>query len=164
MSNTFGQSDSWNQKPQQHEPPYGSAYDNTSNTTAYNNNAWAGESNKTEYNNNNVVNAWDSTPQQPTTSQSAYGNQQQSTMPTPQSAYQYSGTPHGNQSLQQGNAYSAATPANQTQPMKESVGPDPWKGEVYHRPNKWRLLFRFILLLASIGHLGFAAGARPVSK
>jgi hypothetical protein len=152
----------WNQKP--NEPVYGNAYENppqnSINTPVYNN-TWGTESNKTEYNNNNM-NAWDSTPQ---TSQSPYMNSnsvnQQPMSPT-QDAYKYSGTPYGNQNIQ-GNAYSA-TPAQQPdRPITQSAGPEPWKGEVYHKPTKWRLLLRFILLLASIGHLGFAAGARPVS-
>ena len=164
MSNPFDQNP-WKQSGQQ-EPPYGSAYDSQGNPpygSAYGNsaqqhttpgmnpigynNAWAGESNKTEYANNN---AW-SAP-----SQNAV---------QPQDAYQYTGTAYGNQSQQAGSAYST-TPAHlhvMNKPDNESVGPDAWDGEVYHTPNKWRFVLRFVLLLASIGHLGFAAGARPVS-
>jgi hypothetical protein len=151
-------------------PPYGNAYEQPSSytpqqqnsdtispfsATGYNN-AWSrGESNKTEYNNNDNFNSVSPQPQHQ------------------QDAYQYTGTRYGNQAYQSG-AYSAAPPAeqetyqqspqptNNSKPNNESVGPDVWNGEIYHTPNKWRFWLRFVMFLASIGHLGFAAGARPV--
>lgn len=168
MSNPLDQNP-WKGEPQYNNagnPPYGNAYENTTTTnqpaagfssTGYYN-AWTQESNKTEYTTNNN-NAWDSTPshyqQVPPQSPYAANNSVQ----PQQDAYRYTGTPYGNQSNQP-NAYSQ--PNKQQQQNKQSAGPDPWNGEVYHTPNKWRFWLRFVLLLASIGHLGFAAGARPV--
>lgn len=191
MSNPFDQNP-WQSSSQQNpsgprfgnayddEPAYGNAYSSTNNnmpgfsSTGYNN-AW-GESNKTQYD-TDVYNS--PPPSQAHPPQSPYGTAQN--MPPSQSpyggnqslssnndAYRYSGTPYGNQTLQAGgtgyppnsptvsNTKPSATPAS-------SAGPDPWNGETYHTPSKWRFWFRFVILLASIGHLGFAAGARPVS-
>ncbi|KAI8977653.1 hypothetical protein BDF20DRAFT_805131, partial [Mycotypha africana] len=163
-------------------PIYGNAYDNeptngyssyNNNNTAYNpsatynsqfsttgyNNAWGDESNKTQYDHNHAYNQ-----QQP----SAYG-------PAGGDAYQFAGTRYGNQPpAAAASAYSnipaaspppdksthhAATTATET---TTSVGPDPWNGEVYHTPNRYRFWLRFVVLITSIGHLGFAAGAQPV--
>lgn len=184
MSNPFEQNP-WQQEPRcnnayqsEGNPPYGNAYEsNTTNpptgggfSSTGNNNAWEHrESNKTEYTANN--NAWDTTPahyQQAPSSPYASNNAVRP-QPQQQDAYQYTGTPYGNQSgNHQANAYSQQTETShhqqqQQQQNKPSAGPDPWNGEVYHTPNKWRFWFRFVLLLASIGHLGFAAGARPYS-
>lgn len=167
------------------EPAYGGAYNNNNNhsampgfnTTGYNN-AWGGggESNKTQYEPNTY-----NSPPQTHLNQSPYGTAQNMPLPPPQSpyggnqplpsnndAYRYTGTPYGNQTL---HASSAGYPPNSPTPSNtkpnathaSSPGPDPWNGEAYHTPNKWRFWFRFVILLASIGHLGFAAGARPVS-
>lgn len=183
MSNPFEQNP-WQQDPRYNNayqsdgnPPYGNAYENNTtmnastgggfSSTGYNN-AWEHrESNKTEYTAN--INAWDTTPtqyQQAPSSPYALNN---SVRPQQQDAYQYTGTPYGNQfGNNQGNAYSQQNESSlhqqqQQQQNKPSVGPDPWNGEIYHAPNKWRFWLRFVLLLASIGHLGFAAGAAPVS-
>lgn len=141
MSNPFSQS----QPPQ--GPRYGNAYDTTPNTyeqpvalppfsaTGYNN-AWGEESNKTEYNTAPMPAPIHFEP------------------PIQQSAYKYAGTPYANQEHP---VYSPVA----TQEGKP-VGPDPWNGETYQPPSKGRFWLRFIILLASVGHLGFAAGARPV--
>lgn len=166
------------------EPAYSDAYNinnNNStmpgfNTTGYNN-AWGGnESNKTQYD-TNVYNS----PPQTHPNQSPYGTAQNMLPPPPQvpyggnqslpshnDAYRYTGTPYGNQTLHDsGTGYPPTSPtSSNTKPnatLTPSAGPDPWNGEIYHPPNKWRFWLRFVILLASIGHLGFAAGARPVS-
>lgn len=139
MSNPFTQNQAQGQTQGQAQGPrFGNAYETEPSrlppmsATGYNN-AWGNESNKTEYT---------------------------APMPEPihieppiQSAYKYTGTPYANQEHQ----YSPVA----TQEGK-SVGPKPWNGETYRPPNKGRLWVRFILLLGSVGHLGFAAGARPV--
>jgi hypothetical protein len=107
--------------------------------------------------------------------------QQQSPYLGHQDAYQFTGTRYGNQASGGVNAYSAASPQPATNdsyqlgtkntstviPDNDSTFPSqPYSNgaaEAYHTPNKWRFWFRFGILLASIGHLGFAAGARPVS-
>ncbi|KAI8637093.1 hypothetical protein BD408DRAFT_425100 [Parasitella parasitica] len=160
------------------QPAYGGAYDGAGgnnmagfSATGYNN-AWGDESNKTQYD-SNIYNS------QANSSQSPYGMAQNMPFSHPpydgnqalpkNDAYQYTGTPYGNQSL---HASNAAYPPNSPAPSNSkpngtatssSAGPDPWNGEAYHIPNKWRFWFRFVILLASIGHLGFAAGARPYS-
>ncbi|KAI9469789.1 MAG: hypothetical protein EXX96DRAFT_587452 [Benjaminiella poitrasii] len=163
-------------------PPHGNAYETSSypannyqqqpqqqqslpkfSATGYNN-AWE-ESNKTQYENN----SWNSpTPEPMLPPQSPYATH--TVPPTNNDAYQYTGTAYGNQPQMAGNAYSAQpappSPLPATKPGEEaqmSAAPDPWNGEVYHTPNKWRFWTRFGLLIVSIGHLGFAAGARPYS-
>jgi hypothetical protein len=166
------------------EPAYSSTYNTNNNnstmpgfnTTGYNN-AWgSNESNKTEYD----PNVYNSPPQThlnqspygtaqsmpPPPSQFPYGGNQ--SLPSNNNAYRYSGTPYGNQTLHDGGTgYPPNSPtSSNTKPnatLASSAGPEPWNGEIYHPPNKWRFWFRFVILLASIGHLGFAAGARPVS-
>lgn len=107
--------------------------------TGYNN-AWT-ESNKTEY---------DPVPPQNV---------------TPHNAYQYSGTPYGNQPQNTGGAYSnipaETTPTEPNKANNESTSPP--TNDKHRSPNQGRFWLSLITLLASIGHLGFAAGARPVS-
>lgn len=85
-----------------------------------------------------------------------------------QNAYQYSGTPYGNTNTTS-NAYSPQV-AHQTvnQPHKieapmtvaeEEQAPVVVKRDI---PSKIRWVLRIVLLVAAIGHLGFAAGASPV--
>lgn len=182
MSNTFNNDNPWQSQPNNNTGPRygnayesepipssafttggGGAYDNSQQQPAYNDfsstgyrNTWSGgESNKTEQ------------PQSPYTSQDAY---------------QFTGTRYGNQTASGKNAYSAASlqPATgadsyqlKTKNSSTVVPADhdstyssqPLDGSenAYHAPSKWRFWFRFGILLASIGHLGFAAGARPVS-
>ncbi|KAI8089078.1 uncharacterized protein BX664DRAFT_279798 [Halteromyces radiatus] len=93
-------------------------------------------------------------------------------------AYEFSGTRFGNQEQHLGNAYSPvstptitpATPPRRpdttettsNKPDASSALPPVWDERRMH-PSKWRLLSRFILFIAAIGHLGFAAGASPKS-
>ncbi|KAK4520275.1 uncharacterized protein ATC70_008408 [Mucor velutinosus] len=192
MSNPFDQNP-WQSGSQQNtsgprfgnayddEPAYGNAYNSNNampgfSTTGYNN-AWGDESNKTQYD----TNAYSSPPppqahpaqspydtaQNGPPPQSPYGGNQ--SLPGNNDAYRYTGTPYGNQTLQAGGAagypQNSPTPSN-AKPSATTVSsaePDPWNGETYHTPNKWRFWFRFGILLTSIGHLGFAAGARPYS-
>lgn len=160
MSNPFD--NPWQNNNNKNGPVYGNAYEDDTNQSYYNptmnttspvpgytnNNAWT-ESNKTQY-------------EQPAVD-----------------AYQYSGTPYGNQQNQfsSNNVYSNTTaspqPAHLSTPQPEYVKPTDshtpsisntvTASNPYHRPDKWRVLLRFIILVCSIGHLGFAAGARPVS-
>jgi hypothetical protein len=172
MSNPFSQNP-W--QPTESGPAYGNAYEddqaaNTTNQTkktynsAYstyqyngataNNNysrpTW--ESNKVEYQPNNGGNAWDN----PTSPQMSNTPVQQS-MPIPQDAYQFTGTPYGNQPPQ--------APANLNQKVEADNNPTPAvePKRKYHTPTKWRFWYRLLTLITSVGHLGFAAGARPVS-
>ncbi|KAG1199641.1 hypothetical protein G6F70_004753 [Rhizopus microsporus] len=144
---------------EQNGPRYGNAYEDNStgnygnayeqpqmnmpmpgfSATGYNN-AWT-ESNKTEY---------DSVPPQNV---------------TPHNAYQYSGTPYGNQPQNTGGAYSnipaETIPTEPNKANNESTSPP--TNEKHRSSNQGRFWLSLITLLASIGHLGFAAGARPVS-
>lgn len=90
-----------------------------------------------------------------------------------QDAYQFSGTRlNENQDSFGGNAYSkvqveesAPTPAGgkprPTQAEVEDALPPKWDDRRLY-PSKLRLLLRTLMLISSIGHLGFAAGASPV--
>lgn len=132
MSNPFAPNN------QAQGPPYGNAYENTNlppmSSTGYNN-AWSEESNKTEY-----------TPMPEPTHAEA---------PPVQNAYKFTGTPYANQEHQY-------TPVATQENQKPTVGPKPWNGETYQPPHQGLFWIRFILFWASVGHLGFAAGARPV--
>ncbi|KAF7728280.1 hypothetical protein EC973_006454 [Apophysomyces ossiformis] len=121
----------------------------------YRTNTW-NESNKTE-----MQNTWD---QQPISSPPPVASQD---------AYQFAGTRLGNQSAEAGNAYSpvqAQTPSTapvstpaKTKPSSaevEAALPPVWDDSRMN-PSKLRLLLRLLQFLASIGHLGFAAGASP---
>ncbi|CAO3674505.1 unnamed protein product [Rhizopus microsporus] len=145
---------------EQNGPRYGNAYEDNStgnygnayeqpqmnmpmpgfSATGYNN-AWT-ESNKTEY---------DSVPPQNV---------------TPHNAYQYSGTPYGNQPQNTGGAYSnipaETIPTEPNKANNESTSPP--TNEKHRSSNQGRFWLSLITLLASIGHLGFAAGARPYSN
>ncbi|KAI8381051.1 uncharacterized protein BYT42DRAFT_565073 [Radiomyces spectabilis] len=157
-------------------PRFGNAYENDSNKYDYSpspmpqqrmpspsdyqtpaaNRPWA-ESNKTEYAEHHS--AWNNTPPPS----------------QPANAYQYTGTRFGNSNDFGGNAYSATpvspspapTPASTTaKPSNSEVEaalPPVWKDKSGH-PSKLRLLLRFLQFIASVGHLGFAAGALPYSK
>lgn len=93
--------------------------------------------------------------------------------PQPQNAYQYTGTQYGNTSATE-NAYSPH-PVHNTAAVNEqshkietpmTVSDNEATYNTNNKaglPSKLRLLIRFILLVAGIGHLGFAAGASPVS-
>jgi hypothetical protein len=157
--------------------PYGNTYGQTTmpqpgvSSSGYNN-AWSHkESNKTEYLNDGTNMQYIPTYPPPQQNSSPYDTSAYSPMPAKQDAYQYSGTAYGNQPQPTGSAYSSVPvvdnptkpvgPTNQSTTMV-TAGPKPWNGEIYHRPSISRLCLRFIILLAGIGHLGFAAGAQPV--
>lgn len=127
-----------------HAPPQPSNYMPAYSTSGYNN-AWGTESNKTEY-----------------PPQSAYDGHNMAPPPMQPNAYQYTGTPYGNPSHQTSVPSVTPHPSHHSTKPTGSVGPEPWTGEVYRPPSQWNFWLRFVLLLASIGHLGFAAGARPV--
>ncbi|KAI8886375.1 hypothetical protein K501DRAFT_309919 [Backusella circina FSU 941] len=142
----------------QNQQAYNSAYSTyqTNNVPTNNNygqptNAW--ESNKTEYPANNGNNAWEG-PNSPPISQTPV---QQSALVS-QDAYRYTGTPYGNQppqvttNLNQNEKEANNNLISATEPERE-----------YHTPNKWRFWYRFLTLITSVGHLGFAAGAEPYS-
>ncbi|KAI8884632.1 hypothetical protein K501DRAFT_247573 [Backusella circina FSU 941] len=74
--------------------------------------------------------------------------------PTPPvDAYQYSGTPYGNTSL-------SPTPATATKQENDVERSERKRG---YRPSRLRILIRIIMLIASVGYLGFSAGASPYS-
>lgn len=163
-------SNAWSTPSQQHHqstpdpiPRMPSPSDYRANSTVQQT-TW-NESNKTEY---------------PTTS-SAWDQDPPSSIPsTPQNAYQYSGTRYASPALDKtyegDNAYSKVEMTTQATPPPPAGGkprpnnkndaetalPPVWD-EKRMNPSKLRLLLRFLQLIASIGHLGFAAGASPVS-
>ncbi|KAI7892987.1 uncharacterized protein EV154DRAFT_584260 [Mucor mucedo] len=143
MSNPFAQHN------QSQGPRFGNAYENDlppMSSTGYNN-AWE-ESNKTEYT--------APMPEPIHTTDAPPLHQQPQPQPQQQSAYKFTGTPYANQEHQY-------TPVATHENAKPSVGPKPWNGETYQPPHQGLFWIRFILLWASVGHLGFAAGARPVT-
>ncbi|KAG1145367.1 hypothetical protein G6F37_004013 [Rhizopus arrhizus] len=150
-----------------HGPRYGNAYEDESSAAYYvnsygqpqmpmpmpgysatgYNNAWNTESNKTE--------------QEPVP-QSNF---------VPQDAYQYSGTAYGNQPQNTGGAYSHVSMNDihqQESPKKENenttMDTAGGGGDAYCKPPQLRFWLPLVAFLASIGHLGFAAGARPVKR
>ncbi|KAI8137262.1 hypothetical protein BJV82DRAFT_636350 [Fennellomyces sp. T-0311] len=148
-------------------PKFGNAYEDDSQNAwsgstrmpspsdyrASSNNAW-NESNKTEYPHSDSP---------PTANQDAY---------------QFAGTRLGNTTMDDGNAYSkvqVSSDAGSPPPLPAGGKPRPNQAQVEEalpqkwddsrmNPNKWRLLLRFLQLIAAIGHLGFAAGASPFSN
>ncbi|KAI7884569.1 hypothetical protein K492DRAFT_158215 [Lichtheimia hyalospora FSU 10163] len=161
-------SNAWSTPSQQHRstpdpvPRMPSPSDYRTNSTVQQT-SW-NESNKTEY--PTTSSAWDQDP--PTSIPS-----------TPQNAYQYSGTryasPTLNNTYESDNAYSKTEVTSQSTPPPPAGGkPRPNKNDAETalppvwdekrlNPSKLRLLLRFLQLIASIGHLGFAAGASPYS-
>lgn len=142
-------------------PSYGNAYEQPTATYPPQPN-----SNMPTYSDTGYNNAWNTeTTKTEVPSQSAYDGPSMPQPPPPMTAnaYQFTGTRYGNTSIQ-ANPKLADTHTDSQQPSKpnSSVGPDPWNGEIYQPPNKWYFWLRFVLFLASVGHLGFAAGARPV--
>ncbi|KAI8332351.1 hypothetical protein BC941DRAFT_474132 [Chlamydoabsidia padenii] len=143
-------------------PRFGNAYED-------NNNSWSGrmpspsdyqhqhnntrvESNKTEY---------------------VPGQSPSPSPASPPNAYQFAGTRLGNQDYTTGNAYGSSSPPatpprrpadteNNTTENKDEALPPVWDERRMH-PSKLRLLLRFVLFVAAVGHLGFAAGASPKS-
>ncbi|ORZ14599.1 hypothetical protein BCR42DRAFT_417264 [Absidia repens] len=153
-------------------PRFGNAYED-------NNNSWSGRMpSPSDYRQNDVN-------QQPRM-ESNKTEYVPSPSPSPASpggnAYQFTGTRLGNQDNQFGNAYGSpsATPVNPpaTPPRRpatttpnDTTGNDGNKDDALPpvwddrrmNPSKLRLLLRFVLFVAAVGHLGFAAGASPVS-
>lgn len=139
-------------KPQQqvttNNSPYGtqrmpSPSDYHTTTTATTTNAWQ-ESNKTL---DEDRNAWSPSPQ-------------------PQNAYQYSGTAYGN-SPQPASATLNTTNENSNKieaPMTVSDNDVTYNtSQASSLPSKIRWIIRIVLFVFGVGHLGFAAGASPVS-
>lgn len=136
--------------------------------------AWS-DSTKTEH---HPMDAYDSTKHEQQDAWDTVYNQQQSPamMAGGGDAYRYAGTRLGNQEDSfQGNSYSmvdTSSPAaaaagggkaNTTSPTTvESGAPRPYNPSA--SPSPKRLLLRVGQLIASVGNLGFAAGASPVSK
>lgn len=86
----------------------------------------------------------------------------------PANAYQYTGTAYGNPSTPatayspQPNAAAAAAATTKIEtPM--TVDDSPATANRADLPSKIRLLLRVVLFISAVGHLGFAAGASPVS-
>ncbi|KAL0073936.1 hypothetical protein J3Q64DRAFT_1779793 [Phycomyces blakesleeanus] len=152
--------------------PSPSAYHTTTTTTevvgqptnAYTSTGWQ-ESNKTE-------SAYDSSWDGAVTS----SNKSAAHTPAPapavvHDAYQYSGTPYGNQDFSTtSNAYGNTDQA--PSPQLTSTTPVPAKAEskagvlppkfgTDRNPSKRRVLLRFLQFISAIGSVGFAAGASP---
>ncbi|KAI7892067.1 uncharacterized protein EV154DRAFT_400149, partial [Mucor mucedo] len=96
-----------------------------------------------------------------------------SSSPTPhQNAYQYTGTAYGNTATGSENVYSpqpaAATINEQSHkietPMAVSDNEATYNNKHTSLYSKIRFYIRIALLIAGIGHLGFAAGASPYSN
>lgn len=111
-------------------------------------------------------NAWQESNKTLDEDRSAY-----SPSPQPQNAYQYTGTQYGNTSTT-ANAYSpqpASATLNEHNHKIEAPMTVSDNEATYNTtskaglPSKIRFLIRVILFIAGIGHLGFAAGASPVS-
>lgn len=153
-----------------YEHAYGNAYSQPTTTQQPDfNNAWSHkESNKIECQNDAHMPIYSPSQQ----NLSPYDMNAFSPISAQKNAYQYSGTVYGNQHRPTGNAYSSValvdpSPIKPVGPVPQSTttvsaGPEPWNGEIYRKPSASHFWFRFAILLASIGHLGFAAGARPV--
>lgn len=116
-----------------------------------------------DYSNNTpVVNAWQES-NKTLDEQDLHRNSPQ----PPMNAYQYTGTAYGNTSSP-ASAYSPqpahTIPATNTKiesPMTVTDSPTTVnRGDL---PSKIRLILRIVLFISAVGHLGFAAGASPVS-
>ncbi|KAI8968379.1 hypothetical protein BDF20DRAFT_828270 [Mycotypha africana] len=154
--------------------PSPSDYHSTNAPANFTDNAWqqsAQESNKTLAEDDIVDhgrNAWSTNSPQPQTI----------------NAYQYSGTAYGNTpTMAHTNAYSnqpaarmdadhpddannkleTSNDASKKKKKKDNDFLDNAMKKDGSLPSKIRLLLRFILLVAAVGHLGFAAGASPFS-
>lgn len=102
------------------------------------------------------VNAWQQQESNKTLDEPVYNNT---------NAYQYSGTPYGNSPT----VASAYSPQPTHTENINTTNNDNNKAESINipsatraTPSKLRVLFRVILFIFAIGHLGFAAGASPV--
>lgn len=169
MSNPFDNPWQKNNNQAYNGPVYGNAYEDDTNQGYYNAPMSMPNPQPVPGYTNEPVNAWGQ----------AESNKTQYEPPV-LDAYQYSGTAYGNQSnfASNTNAYSnnnpvtpSPQPAHLSTPQPEyakpidtpSISNTVTASDPYRRPNKWRVLLRFIMFICSVGHLGFAAGARPVS-
>lgn len=175
MSNPFEENNPWSNQATP-GPRFGNAYEDDDN------NAWQG-SNKmpspSDYR-STPTNWTESTKiEQPAPSASPKYNFDNSATPVgaSENAYQFSGTRLGNQDFGGGDAYSkvqvennAASPSPVPTPAGGKPRPEEVEGALPPvwddkrlNPSKLRLLLRFLQFIAAVGHLGFAAGASPVS-
>lgn len=180
MSNPFEEPASgqnpWSSTSPNNGPIYGNAYESTNissaspalpprkpaNNTASSPYGTQRMPSPSDYANNTpVVNAWQESNK--TLDEQAFGR---NSPQQPANAYQYTGTAYGNPSSP-ATAYSpqpaaaAATTTKIETPM--SVADSPTTANRGDLPSKIRLLLRVVLFIAAVGHLGFAAGASPVS-
>lgn len=150
-------------------PRFGNAYEDNNN----NNNSWNGRMpSPSDYQHNTNNNRVES-------NKTEYVPGQSPPPSSPANAYQFAGTRLGTQDYSTGNAYgppgSSSPPAtpprrpattepetNQATGNKDEALPPVWDDSRMH-PSKLRLALRFVLFVAAVGHLGFAAGASPVS-
>lgn len=82
-------------------------------------------------------------------------------------AYQYTGTRYGNAPdafARGGDDYTTIDTSSPTPQSKSQIHDEPQPLPVTAHPSRKRLILRIIQLLAAVGHLGFAAGASPVSS
>lgn len=114
-------------------------------------------------NNTPVVNAWQESNK--TLDEQEFGR---NSPQQPVNAYQYTGTAYGNTSTP-ATAYSPQpvhnNAANTTSKIETpmTVTDSPATVNRADLPSKIRLLLRVVLFISAVGHLGFAAGASPVS-
>lgn len=186
MSNPFH--NPWNKNNEQRGysgPVYGNAYEDDSNQPQQQLNMPSPNTTNTGFSNSGYYNAWGQEEEIPQKTQyETHHHYPPPSSPLQQqsSPYQYTGTPHGNHDTSHLSPYSKSTPSPQpahlTSPtptnastVKQNNSSRFARNRVHEegaiktsgRPNKWRVLLRFIMFLCSVGHLGFAAGARPVS-
>lgn len=187
MSNPFEESSNQNPWSNNNQgPPHGNAYDtgntashipppvlsspalpprkpvNTSTSSPYGTQRMPSPS---DYNDPTpVVNAWQES------NKTLDEDDRNAWSPSPQpaaNAYQYTGTAYGN-SPTVSNAYSPQTAnpeptASQKIETPMSVADDTTTNKKVGLPSKIRIILRLVLFIAAVGHLGFAAGASPVS-
>lgn len=182
MSNPFEESapnqNPWSNTNTNNGPIYGNAYESTNissaspalpprkpaNNTASSPYGTQRMPSPSDYSNNTpVVNAWQESNK--TLDEQDFGR---NSPQQPVNAYQYAGTAYGNTSTP-ATAYSpqpthnttAANAAKIESPMTVTDSPTAVnRGDL---PSKIRLLLRVVLFISAVGHLGFAAGASPVS-
>jgi hypothetical protein len=169
MSNPFEQnSNPWSSSNEPSGPVYGNAYEDTNKVTSPALPPRAQPA--SPYGTQRMPSPSDY--QQPTANAWQESNKtldEGSPSPQPQNAYQYTGTAYGNPASPT-NAYSPQ-PTHTPTPMHVSDDNNNKKNETIEtdsisknsRPSRIRLLMRFILFVFAVGHLGFAAGASPVS-
>ncbi|KAI9275670.1 hypothetical protein BDA99DRAFT_496163 [Phascolomyces articulosus] len=183
MANNPFEENPWSSQQASSGPRFGNAYedDNINNTTRMPSPSdyRAPTTTTTTTHTSNTMNAWnESNKTEYPTSDSPY-ERVGSASPN-QDAYQFAGTRLGNQEFSDpSSAYSKVQISSENntpspKPVPAGGKPRPSQNEIQEslppvwdksrlNPNKWRLLLRFLQLIAAIGHLGFAAGASPYS-